>query len=292
MSSDLVPSVSITNLVNQREAVMDRLHQAVTLIREAAAIAGEARLGMPRFTVSTSYSRGTGERTISGCYLGHDRLGSRWQMEASEAADVERMLRTGVDAAAWQYLMSESGMRSLMDATARKKWDESITNGDFPELTDANIRSTFGMLHDSRGDIFERGVIEVFKSLAWDYKTNLPQKFGKRIVITYLRSQVTGGRWGADSLGYVNHGHCDKLDDLSRVFRILEGKPEPDHRNGWWSLLNKVNRKSDPDAFDDFMTVKSFRNGAGHVTFKRLDLVDQMNRIIAKHFPNALPEPK
>jgi len=28
------------------------------------------------------------------------------------------------------------------------------------------------------------------------------------------------------------------------------------------------------------------------VTFKRLDLVEAMNRIIAKHYPGALPEPK
>jgi hypothetical protein len=290
-TTDLVPSVSIANLVNQRAAVLSKLHEAVTLIREASALAAEAHLGMPRFTVSNGYDRGS-ERTISDSLTGHDRNGSRWHTSGDAVADVEKLIRLGVDAAAWQYLMAQSGMRSLMDATARKKWDDSIVEGNFPELTDPNIRSTFGMLHDSRGELFERGVIEAFRSLSWDYKTNEPQRFGKRIVIAYLRSSVSGGRSDSDRLGYVNHRNTDRLDDLSRVLRVLDGKPEPDHRCGWYSLLNKVDRKSDPDAQDDYMTVKSFRNGAGHVTFKRLDLVEQMNRIIAKHYPNALPAPK
>lgn len=41
--------------------------------------------------------------------------------------------------------MHESGLRSLMDAKAREDWDRSISEGNIPELTDANIRSTFAM---------------------------------------------------------------------------------------------------------------------------------------------------
>ena len=35
--------------------------------------------------------------------------------------------------------------------------------------------------------------------------------------------------------------------------------------------------------------VKGFKNGNGHLTFARPDLVDQMNQIIGRHFPGALP---
>ncbi len=40
------------------------------------------------------------------------------------------------------------------------------------------------------------------------------------------------------------------------------------------------------------MSVRSYRNGSGHVKFKRPDLVDRMNLIVAKHFPGCLPAPK
>lgn len=297
-TTELVPSVSIANMVNQRAAVMQRMQAAIDLIREASEIAGAAHLGMPRVELSNTYSRhGGGVQLANARLRSTGRDGSTWDHDQAADADARKALRVGIDAPAWQYLMHESGMRTLMDAEARKKWDEAISNGDVPELTDPNVRSTFKMLHDSRGEIFERGVIACFKGLAWDYKTNLPQKFGKRIVLTCLRSSVSAGRWGSTgssgSLGYVSHnGTCDRLDDLSRVFNVLDEKPEPDHRQGWYSRIASCNKLGDPDPADDYMSVRCFRNGNGHVTFKRPDLVDKMNLIIAKHYPGALPAPK
>ena len=238
---------------------------------------------MPRLSIGTGYARGSCERSIAESRLGTRTNGAAWEQEASDRAEVAKLVRLGVDSAAWQYLMHESGLRSLMDAKARETWDKAIADGDIPELTGPNIRSTFKMLHDSRGDIFERGVIACFKGLAWDYKTNLPQKFGKRIVMTYLT-------------GSYSYKRCNELDDLVRVFHILDGKPEPDHRGGIRSMLHKAGL----DGFtakagvveNDYLQIRTFKNHNGHVTFKRLDLVEKMNLIIAKHYPGALPAPK
>lgn len=295
-TAELVPSVSIENLVNQRAAVIERINGAIDLIREASKIASAAHLGMPRIELSNTYSRYGGGLSLSSYHLRSGKTdGSTWDHEAAQDPDLQKAVRVGIDASAWQYLMHESGLRSLMDAAARKKWDAAIHEGDIPELNAANVRSTFTMLHDSRGEMFERGVIACFKALSWQYKTNLPQKFGKRIVMTYLRYSVTSGsRFGGpgSSLGSVHHDRCDRLDDLARVFSVLDGKPEPDHRQGWYGRLSACNKTDDPDAADDFMSVRSFRNGNCHVTFKRQDLVDQLNKIIAKHYPGALPAPK
>ncbi len=250
---------------------------------------------MPRIELSNTYSRSGSGYSLSEARLrSSSRAGSTWDHPASPDPDLQKAVRVGIDASAWQYLMHESGLRTLMDADARSKWDKAIMDGDIPELTAANVRSTFAMLHDSRGEMFERGVLACFKALAWDYKTNLPQKFGKRIVLTYIRSSVSAGGFGGGSglLGHVNHDRVNRLDDLSRVLSVLDGKPEPDHRQGWYGRLMAVHKLSDPDAADDYLSVRSFRNGNGHVTFKRLDLVDKMNLIIAKHYPGALPAPK
>lgn len=284
MSGALVPSVSIDNLVNQRAAVVERIHQAVALIQEASEIARVAHLGMPRIILSNSYGRNTyHERDLAASFLHTQRDGSTWEKEAAARDEVVKMVRLGVDSAAWQYLMHESGMRTFMDATARDKWDQAIRDGDIPELTDGNIRSTFKMLHDSRGDIFERGVIACFKGLSWHYKTNQPQKFGKRIVIAYLT-------------GSSSYNKCSQLDDLMRVLSILDGKPEPDHRQGISSLLSTVGMTGWPakpgTAENDYLHIRTFKNHNGHIAFKRPDLVDKMNKIIAKHYPGALPAPK
>lgn len=293
-TTDLVPSVSIANMVNQRAAVVDRLRQAYGLIQEAAEIAEAAHVGMPRLTVSCQCGRYADGMQVAAARIKTDSTGKPWTIEASPQADLERITRLGIDQSAWQYLMHESGLRTFMDAEARKKWDKAVAEGDIPEFNEGNVRSTFTMLHDARGEMFERGVIACFKGLAWDYKTNLPQKFGKRIVLRFLRHQIMSA-WrspGTGSLGSVNFSSTDRLDDLSRVFHVLDGKPEPDVRQGWYGRLSATKTTSDPDAADDYMAVRSFRNGNGHVTFKRPDLVDRMNKIIARHYPGALPAPK
>lgn len=284
-TTDLVKSVSIENMVNQRAAVMERMNKAIELIREAAKIAGAAHLGMPLVKLSTGYGRSNNDEcNIAQSFLRNNSTdGSTWGNDASDDKRVADMLRKGVDSSSWQYLMHESGLRSLMDATARAKWDKAISEGDIPEFNAANIRSTFTMLHDSRGEMFERGVIACFKSLAWCYKTNLPQKFGKRIVVTYLS-------------GTSGYQKCDQLDDLVRVLSVLDGKPEPDYRGGIYSALTKSGAMGWPTrpgvADTEYLSIKHFKNHNGHVTFKRPDLVEKMNKIIARHYPGALPAPK
>lgn len=284
MTTELVPSVSIENLVNQRAGVVERVERAIDLLREAATLAEQAHVGMPRFTLSTSYGRNSSGLDVASARLGRtSRSGLTLDSEAAPLDDVKKALRVGVDASAWQYLMHESGLRSMMDATAREKWDKAIYDGDVPELNSSNVRSTFTMLHDSRGEMFERGVIACFKGLAWDYKTNLPQKFGKRIVLTYLT-----GTYGSSK--------CDQLDDLVRVMSVLDGKPEPDYRGSTYAALSKAGLNGWPCKAGvvetDYVQIRTFKNHNGHVTFKRLDLVDKMNTIIARHYPNALPAPK
>jgi hypothetical protein len=78
------------------------------------------------------------------------------------------------------------------------------------------------------------GVIILFRRLSWDYKTNQPFQFGKRIILNCLLSV-----YGNDTAhAFLNHTTTDQLDDLLRVFHVLDGKPEPDHRHGMYATLN------------------------------------------------------
>ena len=114
-------------------------------------------------------------------------------------------------------------------AGGRGPWSHEL-----PEHTADNILSTFAFIHGSRGELFERGVISLFRRLSWDYKTNLPVRFGKRIILAHLLSI-----YGNDHAhAFLNHTTTDELDDLLRVLDVLAGKPEPDHRHGMYGALN------------------------------------------------------
>ncbi|KGS98493.1 methyltransferase domain protein [Burkholderia pseudomallei MSHR4012] len=259
---NLVKSISVANLANQRVAVVERVRQALDLLNEAEQLARTAHLGFPRLVLDESYAC-RGRPTITGEYAKRDH---------AEAAIVRV-----IDTHGWNYLLSESGLRTFMDARAREQWNTQIAEGDVPELTAANIEATFAQLYGSRGDMFERGVIQCFRRLSWNYRSNEPFKFGKRIIVRYLFSN-----------GSPNHRVTDELDDLIRVFCVIDGRPEPDHRHGAYVLVSEAWRERCTEAENAYFHLRWFKNGNGHLTFKRTDLVDSLNRILAKHYPNAL----
>ncbi|KLP38640.1 DUF4942 domain-containing protein, partial [Enterobacter ludwigii] len=101
-----------------------------------------------------------------------------WLMEKPEAA--MKAITRNLDRGIWRDLMKRSGMLSLMDAAAREQWYNSLEKDDIPAVSEENILNTFEQLHLNKGEVFERGVINVFKGLSWDFKTNSPCKFGTK----------------------------------------------------------------------------------------------------------------
>lgn len=264
----LVKSVSIDNMLNQRDAALAKITTALDLLTEAQTLARSAGVGFPRFKLDES------------------RYSVYNLLDPQSRDDAQAKIRRVVDAGGWQHLMNESGLRSLMDAKAREQWDRDIDEGKFPEFTRDNLTSTFSRLHNSRGEMFERGVINVFRALSWEYKTNRPFAFGKRLVLRYITSKTSGGN--GTSIGYANSRNCNEIDDLVRVLAVLDGKPEPDHRNGTYGRVMSASRDDPPVIEHEYYSARLHRNGNAHLLFKRPELVAKMNAILAKHYPGAL----
>lgn len=175
-------------------------------------------------------------------------------------------------------------MLSIMDAQARDQWHNSLEKEDILAISEANILSTFKQLHQSKGEVFERGVINVFKGLSWSYKTNSPCKFGAKIIVSGL---VKYDQWGFG----LNWGwQRDRLADLERMMMLIDGKPIPDNRADVTRRLgDHIHENRHSNSYEDEMfTIKYFQKGTAHITMKRPDLVDKLNDIIAKHYPGML----
>ncbi|WP_409242189.1 DUF4942 domain-containing protein [Enterobacter hormaechei] len=205
-----------------------------------------------------------------------------WLMEKPETA--MKAITHNIDRGIWKDLMKKSGMLSLMDAQARDEWYKNLEGEDIPAVSEANILSTFEQLHQSKGEVFERGVINVFKGLSWNYKTNSPCKFGTKIIVTGL---VKCDRWGFG----LNWGwQRDRLADLERMLMLLDGQPIPDNRADVTRRLSDhihTNRHSNRYE-DEIFAIKYFQKGTAHINFKRPELLDKLNDIIARHYPGAL----
>ncbi|WP_142273104.1 DUF4942 domain-containing protein, partial [Klebsiella quasivariicola] len=116
------------------------------------------------------------------------------------------------------------------------------------------------------------------------YKTNNPCYFGKKIIVNNL---VKYDKWRYSlSWGWRR----DQLADLERMLFLLDGKTIPDNRHDVTiRLMDFIRDNPLLQVFgDDLFTIRLFQKGSGHISFKRMDLVDKMNNIVAKHYPGML----
>ncbi|EJM7984720.1 DUF4942 domain-containing protein, partial [Escherichia coli] len=84
----------------------------------------------------------------------------------------------------------------------------------------------------------------------------------------------------------------EALDDLVRPFYLLEGRNVPDFRNSIGAQYGEFLGNGDNigELFEgEYFTVRGYQKGTVHIVFKRPDLVEKLNDIIARHYPGVLP---
>ncbi|EHJ0336021.1 DUF4942 domain-containing protein [Salmonella enterica] len=263
--TDVICSTSIERIVTGRNAALEQIRTVTERIAE----------------ISTLTSSIGGKTALDWAMKQDFRCGC-WLMEKTETA--MKAITRNLDRGIWRDLMKKSGMLSLMDAQARDQWYRNLEGDDIPAISETNILSTFEQLHQSKDEVFERGVINVFKSLNWDFKSNSPCKFGSKIIVNGL---VKYDRWGY-SLNWS--WQRDRLADLERMLMLLDGKPVPDNRADVTRRLgDHIHENRGGNSYEDGMfKIKYFQKGTAHITFRRPELVDKLNDIIAMHYPGML----
>lgn len=71
---------------------------------------------------------------------------------------------------------------------------------------------------------------------------------------------------------------------------LLDGKPIPDNRGDVIiRLMDHIRDNPSKDVYEDgFISIRYFQKRTAHITFKRYDLTEKMNDIVAKHYPVML----
>ncbi len=265
--NELILSTSIERAVTGRNAVLVQIEQLIHQLDSISIL-----------------TRSIGGGVAKDWAMRQDFRCGCWLVEKTETA--MKVITCNIDRGIWRDLMKKSGMLSLMDAQAREQWDRNLEGDNIPVISEANILSTFEQLHQSKADVFERSIINVFKGLSWNYKTNSPCSFGKKIIVSNL---VDHNRWGFR----LNRGkRRDQLADLERMLHLLDDKAIPENRHDVTVRLGEhINQQSTPTIFDDeYFSIRYFQKGSAHISFKRPELVERMNDIIAKHYPGMLAQ--
>ncbi|EOZ3193301.1 TPA: DUF4942 domain-containing protein [Yersinia enterocolitica] len=263
--TEVICSTSTERIVTGRNTALAQIEALIYQLEDISAITNSIGGGIARDWAMRQDFR-------CGC----------WLMEKAETA--MPVITRNLDRDIWRDLMKRSGMLAIMDAQARDQWYRNLEGDIIPAISEESIYSTFEQLHRDKGEVFERGVINVFKSLSWDYKSNHPCKFGKKVIVNGL---VSYNQWGFT----LNHSYRrDQLADLERMLFLLDGKPIPDNRGDVTTrLMEYIRDNPSKDVYhDEFFSIRYFQKGTAHITFKRCDLTEKMNDIVAKHYPGML----
>lgn len=187
----------------------------------------------------------------------------------------------------WQAAMDKTGFKQLMDAEAMREFRDSLERNP-PDFTVENIRTHFLSMFQDADMMFKRGLVNVFRKLDSSYRTNEkePFKVGRKVVMGYMFTN-----WA----GYlqVNYGRYSSGDsvvnDIDRVFKTLDGKKHnPRELECAINAQFKATREYIYE--DDYYRIKGFKNGNMHLEFKRADLLEKANNIIAEVYGATIPD--
>ncbi|MDH5229508.1 MAG: DUF4942 domain-containing protein [Gammaproteobacteria bacterium] len=187
----------------------------------------------------------------------------------------------------WHALFEESNLTTVMNHEDIKHLKEQIEK-EAPEVDINIVISTFQEAFAHRHSTFQRGLVTVFQNLYACYKSNDPFRIEDRVII---HSAL------CESLMYWNRGRGDEINDLARIFLLLDGSDpgalsrEQQYDQRLLKLIRN-NRSSSAEKLIslDYFRIRWYQNGNVHLWFPRQDLVDKANKIIAGYYGNVLAQ--
>ena len=288
----LIPRATVAQICAQRRhalALYGEAYQALSGAHAAMAAAHKAANDAAPCGV-TSYSRSTEE----------DRKAFLADFHLPAANDFLARARRNLDISVWSHLIGVTDLERLMDKTAKDALRQALLS-DPPEATEENIFATLQSFAADADMIFRRGIATCFSSLDRRFRSHTGWKIGSRVILTRAFNE-----WGS----WNYHGNeRDTMQDIERAFLVLDGKQQP-ARDG--KQQPAIDGEDDPAKFvsivryveasrkgmgtqqsvaeSDYFRVRCFHNGNAHIWFKRDDLLDKVNKLLAEYYGEVIPE--
>lgn len=215
---------------------------------------------------------------LPGLRFGRDQ----WDVDTREKY-VSRVTAE-VDRGVWSHLVKATGLERLMDRTELERFREDLRAAP-PPATAENCAATFERLIGEADVIFKRGIALAFARLDRRFRSHDGFKIGARVVLSNMMSEC--GFW------HSYRRHDDTLADIERAFAVLDGKPAPERHAGIVGAVDEARRKGGIGAKayeveSEHFRVRVFKNGNAHIWFKRDDLVERVNLLLADYYGAAL----
>ena len=204
-----------------------------------------------------------------------------------EGTDAAENVKLSLRRKIWKSILDRLGIWKFCSISQADELRRRLDTGDVGEIrTDVIFDMLVGLASNS--ETYQvQAIKEVFKFLhvfsptyGKHYKTNDKNArfaLGKKIILTGI-IEIIG--WGEHFIG-VNHYRRDEICSVDRVFHLLDGKDFPE--NVYNSPLLQAIETSGSDGLGstEYFSFRVYLNGNLHLTFRRMDLLQELNRIAA-----------
>ena len=273
--SELIPRTTVSAIVGARDAALAKMADAVALLEQGHALADEAEE-----TARQAY----GSAVFHGADHSRSNAYGRLFAKLDGPASLEEFRRQ-IDARTWMNLIALTGIRDLMDRTAKDDLHKDLC-GNVPEVTEEAVYSILENLVTDADLIFQRGLARAFSDLDPRFKSHDAFKVGSRIILTGVFDD-----WG--TWNYYNNARAT-IADIERVFAVLDGNRKPDIG----ALERTISESREGGGFNPrqstcetpYFRIHTFKNGNAHLWMLRDDLVEKVNLTLAAYYGEVLPD--
>jgi hypothetical protein len=175
---------------------------------------------------------------------------------------------------AWRGVIEKTQIKHLISHKRKEQLDDQLEKGELPELDVQTLADMLAELGGSVDRYFKEAVQEVFEWLRprrSGYKTNTEYEIGKKVIISYALNTTYS----------ISFNHCieHRFVSLDNVFHLLDGKGIAKYPDDAVTKIKAAVDAGKKECETGYYYFRWYRNGNMHLTFKRLDLVAELNRI-------------
>lgn len=183
----------------------------------------------------------------------------------------------------WAHIVDRLELRRVLSDSKWRELENHLEHDTLPEITEETVAAFAAQYMTTLPDLFKEKVTEAFEWLRpregttrSEYKTNEKNavyEIGKKIVLT----SVVGSGYGMARFRVCEYAH-PRLSALESVFRALDGQGFGT-KHYYSDVSTSIGASTDGHFETEYFEGRVFKNGNLHLTFRRLDLLAEFNKI-------------
>jgi hypothetical protein len=197
--------------------------------------------------------------------------------------DLEKVL-TGIRIDLWKYILRQTQADKFMTAKRKEDFDKMLESKDIPDITYESVSDFVASVKLSYAEIAEECVIEAFEFMKPTARSTAAYKTNEKSIYEVNRKVIFNGIMDTRySYSYISQFYQTRLISIDNAFHLLDGVKPAEYPD---DIISKINETRTVPAVvgNEYFDLKIFKNGNVHMTIKRTDILDKINRIAGRNY--------